>query len=180
MQYFDMIRTHHDHSNVSITSELGIISSQFYMFLRHYSSKVSWFLRWSISLSFWRLPSKDSLWDDKRFKKRNFFWFLFCLLPFVCYTLYCLPHVPPVLFFPFMFPLVQCKVLASIVAKSSCCFQICNINIVCRVLGTMSYTHDSELMKSVSKVTIEMPLTYMVLLMMITGQVRGCHFCLYC
>jgi hypothetical protein len=40
MQYFDMIRTPHDHSNVSITSELGIINSQFYMFLRHYSSKV--------------------------------------------------------------------------------------------------------------------------------------------
>jgi hypothetical protein len=40
MQYFDMICTPHDHSNVSITSELGVINSQFYMFLRHYSSKV--------------------------------------------------------------------------------------------------------------------------------------------
>jgi hypothetical protein len=37
MQYFDMIHTPHDHSNVSITCELGIINSQF---LRHYSSKV--------------------------------------------------------------------------------------------------------------------------------------------
>lgn len=157
------------------------------------SSTCSWVFIVLKFLDFWdgqsHCPSEDYplkiLFEMTRGSKReisfeNFsIWFLFCLLPFVCYTLYFLPHVPPVLFFPFIFPLVQCKVLASIVAKSSCCFQICDINIVCRVLGTMSYTHYSELMKSVSEVTIEMPLTYMVLLM-ITGQVRGCHFCLYC
>ncbi len=34
-----MIRMHHVHSNISITMKLGVINSQFYRFLRHFSCK---------------------------------------------------------------------------------------------------------------------------------------------
>ncbi len=44
-----------------------------------------------------------------------------------------------------------CRVLASLIAESSCCFQTCNRNSVCRLVGTVAYTLCRELMKSMGK-----------------------------
>ncbi len=69
-------------------------------------------------------------------------WSLFLFPPFSVSLCFCLFSI-------FFFPLLWCQLLASIMLESSCHFQACKRNSVCRFVVALANTHCRELMKSV-------------------------------
>jgi hypothetical protein len=64
------------------------------------------------------------------------------------------PHCFVLCFHPVCFPVFGVRVLASIMAKSSCCFvasRLVTKNPLCRLVVALAYTHYRGLMKSVGK-----------------------------
>ncbi len=146
-----MICMHHVHSNVSVTAKLGVLNSQFYRFWRLCCSK-DVFISEMVSLIF-LLKNKGYLLKIMLKRTRGLLSeekFLFGISAFGVFQMILYSLVSgellisslglcfSLLSFSVFFSLWCCLFLASSMAESSRCFQICRRNSVCRLVFTLA------------------------------------------